>query len=180
MKIKNNQTNFAVTGAAALLVGLAGTAQAIPFPVHTAQSIIQSSANKKPANQALALLPAPAPAQKAGKNIQPAPVIFSSPGHGLLPVPSLTVPIVSSPGHGVQPMPSLTAPIVSIPEQGVLPMPSLTMPAVSPPTIAAGLVHQPVAPAAASTIPIPDGGPTGAMLGGVFGGLALLRKKLKA
>ena len=35
-------------------------------------------------------------------------------------------------------------------------------------------------PAAIVAAPIPDGGLTGAMLGGVFGGLMLLREKLKA
>jgi hypothetical protein len=145
--MKNNKTNFAITGAAALFVGLAGTAQAIPIPAHTAQSIIQDSADKKPAGPVALVLPAPAPPKKSGKKTKPVPVI---------PV------------------------IVTIPEPGSIPVASFTMPVVIPLTIVSGIVLQPVTPAAASIISVSDGGATGAMLGGVFGGLVLLRKKLKA
>jgi hypothetical protein len=143
MRNKINKTNFAITGAAALLVGLAGTAQAIPMPAHTVQTILQGSAGKKSASRVVSISRAPVQPKKAAKRIKPIP------------------------------------PIVSIPEQGVIPMPPLTTPLVPAPIIPSALVFNPVIPAA-STIPVPDGGATGAMLGGVFGGLVLLRKKLKA
>lgn len=144
LAMKNkSKTNFAITGAAALFVGFAGTVQAVPIPTHIVQSIIQGSANDKPANPVAFDLRAPAPPKKA-KAIKPVRAI------------------------------------VSIPEQGRMPMPSLTMPVISAPTAATSLVFKPVTPATSSAISVPDGGATGVMLGGVFGGLALLRKKLKA
>jgi hypothetical protein len=145
--MKNNKTNFAITGAAALFVGLAGTAQAIPIPVHAAQSIIQSNANKKLAGPVAFVSHAPVPPKKPAKKTKHVPVI---------PV------------------------IVTIPDPGSIPVPSFTMPVVSPTTIDSGLVLQPVTLAVASVTSVPDGGATGAMLGGIFGGLVLLRKKLKA
>jgi hypothetical protein len=143
LPMKNNKTNFAITGAAALFVGLAGTSQAIPISPHAAQSIIQSSANKTPTGLAALVLRISAQAKKAGKKTKPVPSLSSSS------------------------------------TLGVIPMPSLTMPVVSMPIVASGLVIQPILPAASPVSSVPDGGTAGAMLGGTFGGLALLRKKLK-
>jgi hypothetical protein len=140
--MKINKTNFAITGAAALFVGLAGTAQAIPTPAHVVQPIVQNGGNRLSAG--LILRMSAAQAKASAKKTK-------------------TVPILAS-GSTL----------------GSIPMPSLTLPEVSGPVIATGLVIKPVVPAAAPISSVPDGGATGAMLGGTFGGLALLRKKLKA
>jgi hypothetical protein len=141
--MKNNKSNFAITGAAALFVVLAGTSQAIPIPPHAAQSIIQSSASKKSVGVAAIVSRISAQAKKAAKKTKSIPSLSSSS------------------------------------TLGVIPMPSLTMPVVSTPIVASGLVIKPILPAAVPVSSVPDGGTAGAMLGGTFGGLALLRKKLK-
>jgi hypothetical protein len=139
--MKINKTNFAFTGAAALFVGLAGTAQAIPIPAHTVQSAIDSAGNKKPPGRIALVSFEPASLQRSGNKIRP---------------------------------------VVSIPEQGSIPVPSLTMPVVSAPIIPSGLVIKPIVPVAVRATSVPDAGTTAMLLGGSFGGLALLRKKLKA
>jgi hypothetical protein len=166
MRNKNDKTNFAVTGAAALFVGLAGTAQAIPISAHDFQSIIQKSADKTPAVQDGLIFKDPVPVKKAVVVAKPIPKFVASPEDDVIP-------------HAKADLVNLTIPkrpaIVSIPEEGVMPVPSLKMPVIS---IATGLVLKPVPKPESAPISVPDGGAAGVMLGGAFGGLALLRRKL--
>lgn len=156
MNKKIHLTSLAISGAGALLVGLTGEVQATTIPVRV------NTHAAPPAN------PAFSPQTHAGPATLTPPTL-------VLPV-SVQAPSAAAARNS-------RAPLVR-PGRTVLTVPVATVAYVPSPINVPGLVGSlvtpvPVAPSPVPAASVPDGGSTGVMLGGVFGGLALMRKKFK-
>ena len=150
MRKKTNQTSFAITGAAALLIGLTANVEAIPISMRT----LSASQSALAFNQSPASSNPSVSSKKVNANTKSVSRNLKHPGFGRPPSPL--------PGQGGTPVTVPTGTIIL--PGGTLPKP------LSPPG-----PNQPSGPSS-----VPDGGTTATMMGGVFCGLALLRKKLKA
>jgi hypothetical protein len=162
MRKKINQTNFAITGAAALFVGLAGNVQAIPMPMHSqnVNEAVQAAARKEAA--LLARSPR-VPKVVAGSN--PVASNVGPARHGV-PVTLSPLTIQHHPPHYVahNGTPGLTPYVYTEPSTINLVLPQ----------------GGTVAKVSSAAVGVPDGGPTAAMMAGALGGLVLLRKKLES
>jgi len=166
MKHKVNLSGITI-GAAALIVGLAGNVQAIPIThrvYHT--SHVASASNQSNQNASLASLTAPiAPQASTTSHLVNARQTRGrqKPAAGNLNLP-ISSGLTLGSSQGTLPVTVLTAPL--------LPVVPVNLPPAPVPVVTG-------AASAASPVGVPDGGATAAMMAGSFGGLALLRKKLK-
>ena len=162
MKNKINLSGITI-GAAALIVGFTGNVQAIPTTQHDfiASHPIRALGQSKQ-NPGVAALTTSV-SSKSGK-VKQAHLHQKPSARNLnFPISGGSKPIF---GQGAYPLNDLHAPL--------LPASPVNLPPAPKPVVTGG------AAPAGNAIAVPDGGATAALMAGSFGGLALLRKKLKA
>ena len=164
-----SQISFVIAGAAALFVGLAGNMQAAPIPIQNNSEagvrswpLGQNIRGQDPQGKEIAYYVANQASQIQISASPDASLSGSVPGQGAGGNNNSSLP-GSLPG-------SQGAPLVTI------------LPTVHSPT-STGQVTSPLTAVTAANVPapisVPDGGTTSLMLGGVFCGLAFLRKNSK-